>query len=139
MIHGDRTQSQRSAALAGFEAGRFQVLVATDVAARGIHVDDVAHVVNYDLPAIPEDFIHRVGRTGRAGNLGLATSLVSGAEMIELRRFERTLKLKIERKVMGKMKSATPSNMPILITHARKNTNTLKSRTLNGMPGEIFA
>ena len=71
MIHGDRTQSQRSAALAGFEAGRFQVLVATDVAARGIHVGDVAHVVNYDLPAIAEDFIHRVGRTGRAGLSGL--------------------------------------------------------------------
>jgi ATP-dependent RNA helicase RhlE len=139
MIHGDRTQSQRSAALAGFEAGRFQVLVATDVAARGIHVGDVAHVVNYDLPAIAEDFIHRVGRTGRAGLSGLATTIVSGAEMIELRRFERTLKLKIERKEFGKMRSTTPSNMPIPITHARKNTNTLKSRTLNSLPGEIFA
>jgi len=139
MIHGDRTQSQRSAALAGFEAGRFQVLVATDVAARGIHVGDVAHVVNYDLPAIAEDFIHRVGRTGRAGLSGRATTIVSGAEMIELRRFERTLKLRIERLELGKMRSTTPANMPIPITHARKNTNTLKSRTLNSLPGEIFA
>jgi len=95
MIHGDRTQSQRSAALADFEKGHIQVLVATDVAARGIHVGDVAHVVNYDLPNIAEDFIHRVGRTGRAGQTGLASSIVSGAEMIELRRFEKTLKLRI--------------------------------------------
>jgi ATP-dependent RNA helicase RhlE len=140
MIHGDRSQSQRSAALAGFEAGRYQVLVATDVAARGIHVGDVAHVVNYDLPAIAEDFIHRVGRTGRAGLTGLATTIVSGAEMIELRRFERTLKLRIERKELGKMRSTVPQNMPIPITaRSRKDTNTLKSRTLNSLPGEIFA
>jgi ATP-dependent RNA helicase RhlE len=139
MIHGDRTQSQRSAAMAGFEAGKIQVLVATDVAARGLHMSDVAHVVNYDLPAIAEDFIHRVGRTGRAGLSGLATSIVSGAEMIELRRFERTLKLHIERKELGKMKVSADRKMPIPITAARRNTNTLKSRTLNSLPGEIFA
>ena len=67
MIHGDRTQSQRNGALNGFEDGKFQVLVATDVASRGIHVDNVAHVINYDLPQVPEDFIHRVGRTGTHG------------------------------------------------------------------------
>ena len=67
MIHGDRSQSQRNGALHGFDEGRFKVLVATDVASRGIHVRDVAHVINYDLPTLPEDFIHRVGRTGRAG------------------------------------------------------------------------
>jgi len=139
MIHGDRTQSQRSAAMASFEAGRTQVLVATDVAARGLHMSDVAHVVNYDLPAIAEDFIHRVGRTGRAGLSGLATSIGSGAEMIELRRFERTLKLRIERKELGKMQPSEQRKMPIPITLARKNTNTLKSRTLNSLPGEIFA
>ena len=66
-IHGDRTQSQRNQALAGFKKGDYRVLVATDVAARGIHVDGIAHVVNYDLPQIPEDFLHRVGRTARAG------------------------------------------------------------------------
>ena len=71
MIHGDRTQSQRNGALSGFEDGKFQVLVATDVASRGIHVNNVAHVINYDLPQIPEDFIHRVGRTGRMGSTGL--------------------------------------------------------------------
>jgi ATP-dependent RNA helicase RhlE len=139
MIHGDRTQSQRSAALAGFEAGRIQVLVATDVAARGIHVGDVALVVNYDLPAIAEDFIHRVGRTGRAGHSGRAATIVSGAEMIELRRFERTLKLKIERLELGKTRTVAPVNMPIPISLGRRNTNTLKSRTLNSLPGEVFA
>jgi ATP-dependent RNA helicase RhlE len=102
-------------------------------------MSDIAHVVNYDLPAIAEDFIHRVGRTGRAGLSGLATSIVSGAEMIELRRFERTLKLRIERKELGKMKASDDRKMPIPITAARKNTNTLKSRTLNSLPGEIFA
>ena len=66
-IHGDRSQNQRNQALRGFQDGHYRVLVATDVAARGIHVDGIAHVVNYDLPQVPEDFIHRVGRTGRAG------------------------------------------------------------------------
>ncbi len=72
MIHGDRSQSQRNAALSGFQEGRFQVLVATDVAARGLHIDDVAHVVNYDLPKMAEDFIHRVGTDGTCwvGRLG---------------------------------------------------------------------
>jgi ATP-dependent RNA helicase RhlE len=135
MIHGDRSQSQRSAALAGFQQGRFQVLVATDVAARGIHVGDVAHVINYELPNLAEDFIHRVGRTGRAGQTGVATSIVSGAEMIELRRFERTLKLRIERKETQRQMP----KMPIPITNALKSANTLRSRTLNRMPGEIFA
>src|SRR6266536_3328148 len=144
MIHGDRTQSQRSAALAGFDQGHFQVLVATDVAARGIHVGDVAHVVNYDLPNIPEDFIHRVGRTGRAGLSGLASSIVSGAEMIELRRFERTLKLRIERKDLSKVQPAERSETPASFNGPRPSartldSNTLKSRTLTCLPGEVFA
>ena len=138
MIHGDRTQSQRSAALADFEKGHIQVLVATDVAARGIHVGDVAHVVNYDLPNIAEDFIHRVGRTGRAGQTGLASSIVSGAEMIELRRFEKTLKLRIERKNLSQVQTSEPREIPVSV-FARQNTNTLKSRTLSCLPGEVFA
>src|SRR5438132_678994 len=97
MIHGDRTQSQRNGALSGFQEGRFQVLVATDIASRGLHVDDVAHVINYDLPKMAEDFIHRVGRTGRAGSQGRASTLVSGAEVLELRHIERALQLRIER------------------------------------------
>src|SRR5438876_4697104 len=96
MIHGDRTQSQRNGALSGFQEGRFQLLVATDIASRGLHVDDVAHVINYDLPKMAEDFIHRVGRTGRAGLQGRATTLVAGAEVLELKTIERKLQLRIE-------------------------------------------
>jgi ATP-dependent RNA helicase RhlE len=96
-IHGDRTQSQRTAALAGFQQGRHRVLVATDVAARGIHVDNIAHVINYDLPDLAENFIHRVGRTGRAGERGVASTLFSRDQRTELFQIERTLGIKIER------------------------------------------
>jgi ATP-dependent RNA helicase RhlE len=130
VIHGDRSQSQRNAALSGFQEGRYQVLVATDVASRGLHVDDVAHVINYDLPKMAEDFIHRVGRTGRAGLQGQASSLVAGAEVMELRQIERTLKLKIERKQFD---SSAPGR-PMRVVQ-----NTLASRTLTALPGEVFA
>jgi len=129
MIHGDRTQSQRNGALSGFEDGTFQVLVATDVASRGIHVDNVAHVINYDLPQIPEDFIHRVGRTGRMGSAGRASTLVSGAEVAELRSIERALKLKIARKQVNGDQPSPPRAM----------RNTLPTRTLSRMPGEVFS
>jgi len=94
-IHGDRSQNQRNMALKGFQEGFYRVLVATDVAARGIHVDGIAHVVNYDLPQAAEDFIHRVGRTGRAGSQGVATTFATSAERSEIRNIERTLKLKL--------------------------------------------
>ncbi|MBI4874720.1 MAG: DEAD/DEAH box helicase [Acidobacteria bacterium] len=97
MIHGDRSQSQRTAALRGFQSGRYRVLVATDIAARGVHVDNIAHVVNYDLPQAPEDFIHRVGRTGRASARGVASTFASRQESGEIRKLERALKLKMER------------------------------------------
>jgi ATP-dependent RNA helicase RhlE len=97
VIHGDRSQSQRTAALAGFQQGRHRVLVATDVASRGIHVENIAHVINYDLPDLAENFIHRVGRTGRAGAQGVATTLFSRDQRTELFQLERTLGLKIER------------------------------------------
>jgi len=130
MIHGDRTQSQRVQALTGFDEGRYKVLVATDVASRGIHVDNVAHVINYDLPEVAEDFIHRVGRTGRAGAKGRASSLVSGAEIAELRTIERALKLKIARRRVDEFATAAASHRPV--------QNTLLSRTLSRMPGEVF-
>src|SRR5438105_8555871 len=129
MIHGDRSQAQRNGALAGFQEGRFQVLVATDIASRGLHVDDVAHVINYDLPNMAEDFIHRVGRTGRAGLQGRASTLAAGAEVLELRQIERTLKLKIERKQTEMATDSSPRRMI---------QNTLASRTLTALPGEVF-
>jgi ATP-dependent RNA helicase RhlE len=96
MIHGNRTQGQRTAALKGFQAGRYRVLVATDVASRGIHVDNIGHVVNYDLPQVTEDFIHRVGRTGRVAGSGVASTFATRQETGEIRRLERELKLKME-------------------------------------------
>jgi ATP-dependent RNA helicase RhlE len=90
-IHGDRTQSQRSSALRGFADGRHRVLVATDVVARGIDVADVAHVVNFDLPKEAEDFVHRVGRTGRASSHGVASTFAAPDETGALRKMERAL------------------------------------------------
>lgn len=90
-IHGDRSQSQRTSALRGFAEGRHRVLVATDVVARGIDVADVAHVVNYDLPREAEDFVHRVGRTGRASSRGVASTFAAPDEKRALRKMERTL------------------------------------------------
>jgi len=94
-IHGDRTQGQRNQALAGFKKGDYRVLVATDVAARGIHVDDIAHVVNYDLPQVPEDFIHRVGRTGRAGARGTASTFATRSERSDIRKIEAAMKTRL--------------------------------------------
>ncbi len=94
-IHGNRTQGQRNQALAGFKNGDYRVLVATDVAARGIHVDDIAHVVNYDLPQVPEDFIHRVGRTGRAGARGTASTFATRGERGDIRRIEAAMKTRL--------------------------------------------
>ena len=90
-IHGDRSQSQRNAALRSFAEGHHRVLVATDVAARGIDVADVAHVVNYDMPKEAEDFVHRVGRTGRASRRGVASTFAAPDEIGELRKMERKL------------------------------------------------
>jgi len=129
MIHGDRSQGQRNKALSGFQEGYFQVLVATDIAARGLHVDDVAHVINYDVPKTAEDFIHRVGRTGRAGSQGQATTLVAGGEVMELRQIEHTLKLRMARKQLDTSGAEQPK---------RVVQNTLATRTLTALPGEIF-
>ncbi len=96
-IHGNKTQHQRTRALESFKRGRVRVLVATDVAARGLDIDHLPHVVNYDLPAVAEDYIHRIGRTGRAGRDGAAISLVSGDERSSLHAIERLLGFSIER------------------------------------------
>jgi ATP-dependent RNA helicase RhlE len=97
-MHGDRTQNQRNQALAGFRDGRYRVLVATDVAARGIHVDSVGHVINFDLPQAPDDFVHRVGRTGRAGQRGSASTFISKAQRGEVHRIERECKVRMTRR-----------------------------------------
>ena len=96
-IHGDRSQSQRNSALRSFSEGRHRVLVATDVAARGIDVADVAHVVNYDMPREAEDFVHRIGRTGRASSKGMASTFAAPDETHLLRKMEKTLRISTKR------------------------------------------
>ncbi|UWZ82073.1 DEAD/DEAH box helicase [Occallatibacter riparius] len=96
-IHGDRSQSQRNSALRSFTEGRHRVLVATDVAARGIDVKNIAHVVNYDLPKLAEDFVHRVGRTGRASRKGVASTFAMPDEKRELQKIERALSIQMKR------------------------------------------
>jgi ATP-dependent RNA helicase RhlE len=96
-IHGDRSQAQRNSALRSFTEGRHRVLVATDVAARGIDVANVAHVVNFDMPKVAEDFVHRVGRTGRASAHGVASTFAGAAERGDLRKIERTLSIQMKR------------------------------------------
>jgi ATP-dependent RNA helicase RhlE len=114
MIHGDRSQSQRTAALTGFQRGQYRVLVATDVAARGIHVQHIAHVINYDLPEVAENFIHRVGRTGRAGERGVASTLFVREQRAELFQLERALGIRMERVSMngGSCEKSTRTHRP---------------------------
>ena len=90
-IHGNRSQSQRTAALAGFKNGQYKVLVATDIAARGIDIEALGHVVNFDVPQAPDDYIHRVGRTARAGEVGEAFTFVAPDEQNDLRAIEKAI------------------------------------------------
>ncbi len=96
-IHGNKSQSQRTKALADFKAGKIHVLVATDIAARGIDIDQLPVVVNFDLPDVAEDYVHRIGRTGRAGAVGGAISLVSADEISQLLEIEKLIKCRLER------------------------------------------
>ncbi|HEY1950151.1 MAG TPA: DEAD/DEAH box helicase [Bryobacteraceae bacterium] len=134
-MHGNRTQNQRNQALAGFRDGRYRVLVATDVAARGIHVDSVAHVVNYDLPQAPQDFIHRVGRTGRAGQRGSASTFSLRSERGEIRRIERECKLRMERRDVSPdvvREEREPREMESAAEPERKHTSSAKAFGFNG-------
>jgi ATP-dependent RNA helicase RhlE len=142
MIHGGRSQSQRTAALAGFQQGRIRVLIATDLASRGIHVQDIAHVINYDLPDIAENFIHRVGRTGRAGERGIASTLFGREQRSELMQIERTLGLRIERvQLADEPAPAALNRKPVLIgrmeTALRQRTGP-SSQRMTRLAGEIL-
>jgi ATP-dependent RNA helicase RhlE len=88
-LHGDREQKQRDEAMAGFREGRYRIMIATDIAARGLDVDDIEHVINYDFPRSPEDYVHRIGRTARVEATGKATSFVTGADRAMLRDLEK--------------------------------------------------
>jgi len=134
MIHGDRSQSQRTSALTGFQRGQYRVLVATDVAARGIHVQDIAHVINYDLPDVAENFIHRIGRTGRAGKRGVASTFFLREQRSELFQLERTLGIRMER-VTGQKPRSEGKESP---RGERNQTPEISRGTLTRLPGEFL-
>jgi ATP-dependent RNA helicase RhlE len=134
MIHGDRSQSQRTAALTGFQQGRYRILVATDLASRGIHVQDIAHVINYDLPEVAENFIHRVGRTGRAGEQGVASTLFGREQRSELHQLERTLGIRMERMQADDIPLGKPARTRVHIDSAEA----LARGRMVRLPGEIL-
>ena len=145
MIHGDRSQSQRTSALAGFQQGRFRVLVATDLASRGIHVQDIAHVINYDLPEVAENFIHRVGRTGRNGKHGVASTLFVKEQRSELFQLERALGVKMERlrtdepAGLPEKQERLPVNLPRLESLPNEpRLESLRRPARFVLPGEVF-
>ena len=112
-IHGDKSQQQRTEALEAFKSGATHVLVATDVAARGLDIDDLPYVVNFELPGNPEDYVHRIGRTGRAGKSGIALSLVAPEEQQRLSAIEKLIKLSIPQEVVtGFGPNTSPSDLP---------------------------
>lgn len=117
-IHADRSQSQRESALRDFREGHTRVLVATDIAARGLDVDAVSHVINYDVPAAPEDYVHRVGRTGRAGKQGKAITIVTPVDELSMNAIERMIGQKVKRVVPqgfgGAQISTSPAAKPIV-------------------------
>jgi len=106
-MHGNKSQSQREKALARFEAGRVDTLVATDVAARGLHVDDITHVINFDAPADHDGYVHRVGRTGRAGRLGVGVTFVGSDQADDVHRIAQDLSLEREFAAAG-IRTASP-------------------------------
>jgi ATP-dependent RNA helicase RhlE len=136
MIHGDRSQSQRTTALTGFQQGRFRVLVATDLASRGIHVQDIAHVINYDLPEVAENFIHRVGRTGRNGGHGVASTLFVKEQRSELFQLERSLGIKMER-LRADETAALPEKQERLPVNLPRVEDFQKPERFV-LPGEVF-
>lgn len=129
-IHGNKSQSARTKALADFKSGVLKVLVATDIAARGLDIDQLPHVVNFELPNVPEDYIHRIGRTGRSGNEGWACSLVCIDELKLLANIEKLLKRKIEKKLEPGFE--VDQNIAAEPIHNGRNTHSLKQGQKKG-------
>lgn len=122
LIHGDRTQGQRLAALEGFRDRRYRILVATDIAARGLDIDGISHVVNYDVPVQPEDYVHRIGRTARAKAVGEALTLVAPAEESFLAAIQHLTKTKIPRQNLAEFDYARISTAPPEERERRRNS-----------------
>ena len=137
-IHGNKSQGARTKALADFKAGKVRVLVATDIAARGLDIDKLPHVVNYELPHVPEDYVHRIGRTARAGQDGHAISLVCIDEHKLLRDIESLLTTKIEKQVLpGYEPDSRIKAEPIQIGRPRRSggpNNGARNQSRGGKP-----
>ena len=135
-IHGNKSQGARTKALAGFKSGNVRVLVATDIAARGLDIPLLPHVVNFELPNISEDYVHRIGRTGRAGAQGEAISLVSADETSFLRDIEKLVGLKIPKEIIeGFEPDPNASTEPRKQVGGRQRRNTNKSNPRNSSSG----
>jgi len=131
-IHGNKSQGARTKALAGFKSGRVRVLVATDIAARGLDIPLLPHVINFELPNIPEDYVHRIGRTGRAGASGEALSLVSADETSFLRGIEKLIEMKLPVQILeGFEPDPNASTAPIKQGQGRQNRNSRNSGNSN--------
>ena len=130
-IHGNKSQGARTKALADFKAGKIQALIATDIAARGLDIDRLPHVVNFDLPNVAEDYVHRIGRTGRAGASGEAISLVCAEEIAELTAIERLIGMPIQRTDIAEFAPADPlpnvSNTPKKAAAKSRRPNSAKA------------
>ncbi len=118
-IHADRSQPQREGALRGFRDGRYRVLVATDIAARGIDVDSISHVINFDVPDAPEDYVHRIGRTGRAGNSGHAITLLTPIDELAMSAIEKMTGQKVERILAHGFGGLAPLTKPVVSLNRR--------------------
>jgi len=129
-IHADRSQPQREAALRDFREGHTRVLVATDIAARGLDVDAVSHVINYDMPSVPEDYVHRVGRTGRAGKQGKAITMVTPIDELSMKAIERLIGQPVKRVVpegFGGLQTAVSSTRKPFVPFGRASKGAVRS------------
>ena len=138
-IHGNKSQAARTRALAEFKSGKLQVLVATDIAARGIDISELPHVVNYELPNIAEDYVHRIGRTGRAGSEGEAISLVCVDEFDYLRGIERLIKRQLPKEVVAGFEpdlSARPEPIQLRSPEHRQGRGQPRSAPTSAKPGQ---
>ena len=125
-IHGNKSQNARTRALAGFRSGKTGVLVATDIAARGLDIDDISHVINYDLTTDPETYVHRIGRTGRAGATGTALSFISSEDHGSLRDIERLMRTQLQ------PAADLPGYVAPKVTPSRPNDNARAGTGKNG-------
>jgi ATP-dependent RNA helicase RhlE len=126
-IHGNRSQAQRTEALNGFKSGKYRVLVATDIAARGIDVTGISHVINFDLPAQPEDYVHRIGRTARAGASGVAISFCDSTQQGALRTIERMTGARLQ--IVGGSPPPVPSQRTPAQTEKRPSNRRWRGRS----------